>query len=63
MLRYVLPVGLLIALVGLPLHADEPNAKNHWAFKTPVRPGVPTGSAWVKNPIDTFIFARSRRKG
>lgn len=32
----------------------------HWAFQTPQRPPVPTvkQSAWVKNPIDSFVLAK-----
>jgi hypothetical protein len=30
--------------------------RNYWAFRAPVRPGVPAvESAWVRNPIDAFI--------
>jgi hypothetical protein len=59
--RY-LPLVALVAAVALPLRADEP-AKNHWAFKVPVRPGVPAGNAWVKNPIDAFVLARLEKEG
>ncbi len=34
--------------------------KDHWAFIAPVRPPVPevTNGAWVRNPVDNFIFAK-----
>ncbi|HEY0714604.1 MAG TPA: DUF1549 and DUF1553 domain-containing protein, partial [Polyangia bacterium] len=33
---------------------------DHWAFKAPQKPGVPsaTDPAWAKNPIDAFVRAR-----
>src|SRR5205823_13829 len=38
---------------------SEADPRQHWAFKAPVRPPVPTvtNSAWVKNPIDAFLAA------
>lgn len=38
---------------------------DHWAFKAPVKPAVPTprGSHWVKNPIDAFVLARLEKEG
>ncbi len=37
----------------------ERDPRDHWAFKAPVRPAVPTVAnvKWVKNPIDAFIAA------
>jgi hypothetical protein len=34
--------------------------RNHWAFKAPVRPPLPTvkNHKWPKNPIDHFVLAR-----
>ncbi len=60
MLRYILPLGVLLAvLVVTPSRgADDPDPKKHWAFKAPVRPTVPKPTAWVRNPIDSFILAR-----
>jgi mono/diheme cytochrome c family protein len=39
-------------------------AKEHWAWKSPVRPGTPksTAAKWVRTPIDTFILARLDRE-
>jgi mono/diheme cytochrome c family protein len=41
----------------------EDDPRNHWAFRTPVRPVVPTvtETSWVLNPIDAFI-AKSREQ-
>jgi hypothetical protein len=37
----------------------------HWAFQTPVRPGLPAVSRadWVRNPIDAFVLARLDAEG
>ena len=38
----------------------------HWAFEVPPRPAVPHGVEsyfWVKNPIDSFIFAKLKKEG
>ena len=42
-----------------------PNKRDHWAFKTPVRPPWPSvqNKAWVRNPIDQFVLARLERDG
>ncbi|HZL86993.1 MAG TPA: DUF1549 domain-containing protein, partial [Pirellulaceae bacterium] len=41
-----------------PLGAESKS--DHWAFKRPVRPPVPTpaNAAYVRNPLDAFIAAR-----
>src|SRR5262245_25003862 len=38
---------------------------DHWAFVPPKRPEIPTvkNTAWVRNPIDSFILARLEREG
>ncbi|MDB5335340.1 MAG: Planctomycete cytochrome [Planctomycetaceae bacterium] len=43
----------------------ERDPRDHWSFKTPVRPAVPAvqNSAWVKNPIDAFIAAEHQKRG
>ena len=43
----------------------ERDPRDHWSFKTPVRPAVPavTDAAWVKNPIDAFIAAEHQKRG
>ena len=37
----------------------------HWTFVAPVRPPVPAAkrTAWVRNPIDTFVLARLEAEG
>ena len=50
---------------GAKAPADEQperDPRDHWAFKTPVRPAVPAvaNPDWVKNPIDAFIAAEHR---
>lgn len=40
-------------------HAGDAVVKvDHWAFKAPVRPDVPTvgDTTWVRNPIDAFVL-------
>jgi Protein of unknown function (DUF1553)/Protein of unknown function (DUF1549) len=39
--------------------------RNYWAFRAPVRPPVPgvKESAWIRNPIDSFILAGLEEKG
>ena len=41
----------------------EPDPRDHWAFRAPVRPPVPQvkNAAWVGNPIDAFIAAEHER--
>jgi hypothetical protein len=43
----------------------EPDPREHWAFRAPVRPPVPKvkNQAWVANPIDAFIAAEHERRG
>ncbi|HEX3149262.1 MAG TPA: DUF1553 domain-containing protein [Gemmataceae bacterium] len=38
----------------------EPDPRDHWAFRTPVRPPVPDAS---KNPIDAFLAAEWQKRG
>lgn len=42
-----------------PDEVGEADPRDHWAFKPPQRPAVPTVAdpAWVRNPIDAFIAA------
>jgi len=39
--------------------APEPDPRDHWSFRTPVRPPVPAGG----NPIDAFVAAKWKEKG
>jgi hypothetical protein len=57
--RILLPL-LGLALVVTPSAGDEPDPKNHWAFKAPVRPAVPKRTT---NPIDAFVLPRLEREG
>jgi len=43
---------------------DE-DPQDHWSFRVPVRPPVPTdiNADWVKTPVDAFISAEHRRLG
>ncbi len=40
--------------------ASEPDPRDHWSFRTPLRPVVPKGSA---NPIDAFAAAEWTKRG
>jgi Protein of unknown function (DUF1553)/Protein of unknown function (DUF1549)/Planctomycete cytochrome C len=42
----------------------EPDPRDHWAFRTPVRPPVPNvAPAWGNNPIDAFLAAEWQKRG
>jgi hypothetical protein len=42
----------------------EPDPRDHWAFRTPVRPPVPKGEpAWGNNPVDAFLAAEWQKRG
>ena len=43
----------------------EPEPRDHWAFRVPVRPTVPqiSESGWVRNPLDALIAAEHREHG
>jgi mono/diheme cytochrome c family protein len=45
--------------VGPADEKPEADPREHWAFRAPVRPPVPSvkNSAWVRNPIDAFLAA------
>ena len=58
----LLVFALILALTP-SAPADDPDPKAHWAFKAPVRPTVPAGTAWVRNPIDAFVLARLQKEG
>ena len=44
---------------------SEPNVKDHWAFKAPVRPSLPSVKAAdrVKTPIDAFVISKLEKEG
>lgn len=51
--------------VGPEDSAQTGRGADHWAFKRPVRPAVPTTGAteWVRNPIDAFVRGKLEEKG
>jgi hypothetical protein len=50
--------------VAPPDDAPEPDPRDHWAFRAPVRPSVPpTDAARPGNPIDAFLAAGWKAKG
>ena len=51
--------------VGPKDEKPEADPREHWAFRTPIRPGVPAvkNAAWVKNPVDAFIAAEHEKHG
>ncbi len=51
--RLTLAVVLMLAAVAA---AEEP--ADHWAWRPPVRPAVPTVTASAANPIDAFVRTR-----
>ncbi len=61
-------IALLAAWVSQGAHSPEnelpePDLKDHWAFRPPVRPNVPRvgNPGWVRNPIDAFILAEQEQ--
>jgi hypothetical protein len=49
------------ALEPQTAQGSKPRVKSsHWAFAAPVRPNIPPvgNSAWVRNPIDSFVLAK-----
>jgi hypothetical protein len=50
--------------INAPAPADElpePDPRDHWAFRSPVRPALPPTlspqlAAWARNPIDAFVI-------
>ncbi len=55
---------------GATWPADEPGEqqdkrRDHWAFKTPVRPSVPAvkNEAWPRGDVDRFILAKLEAEG
>ncbi|MGH9338635.1 MAG: PSD1 and planctomycete cytochrome C domain-containing protein [Acidobacteriota bacterium] len=56
------------ATTRLEAHAsdsEEPGESRHWAFVPPTSPALPEvqNSAWVRNPIDTFVLSRLEQEG
>lgn len=48
-------------------HSAEPQPvkSDHWAFRAPVRPAIPSvkQAGWVRNPIDAFVLAKLESMG
>ncbi|MDA1014781.1 MAG: DUF1553 domain-containing protein [Planctomycetota bacterium] len=44
---------------------SEPDPRDHWSFRKPVRPAIPTpiNKVWGHNPIDAFVAAEHERHG
>lgn len=62
---FVLALAVIFgALAGYwPIHAESVTSEkklNHWAFKAPVRPALPSvkNSNWIRNEIDRFVLSR-----
>jgi len=49
---------------GPDAEAPETDPREHWAFRTPLRPEIPTDvpDLWRRNPIDAFIASRHRTR-
>jgi hypothetical protein len=61
-------VALLRAWISAGAHAPadekpEPDPRDHWAFRAPVRPAVPPARERVRNPIDAFLAAAREKRG
>ena len=71
MTRSLLLSLLIAGFVGVgSVRADDEYAlsdaqKNHWAWKSPVRPTAPAvkDAAWVKSPLDAFLLSKLEAKG
>ncbi|MCY2963220.1 MAG: PSD1 and planctomycete cytochrome C domain-containing protein [Planctomycetota bacterium] len=51
---------------GAPVPENEQPQKDprdHWAYRVPVRPPLPAGSAENENPIDAFLDAQRKSRG
>jgi hypothetical protein len=61
-------VALLKAWIeqGAKVPADdrpEPDPRDHWSFRTPVKPGLPKLGTSFTNPLDAFVAAKWVEKG
>ncbi len=72
--RILATAAATLAVVGLLHAAGDPvrpagvtaeKARNHWAFKAPVRPAIPEvkRAGWVRNELDRFVLARLEAEG
>jgi hypothetical protein len=46
-----------------PDEKPEPDPREHWSFRGPVRPAVPASSTQSGNPIDDFLAVERDRRG
>ena len=51
--------------IGPKEEKPEADPRDHWSFRSPVRPDVPKAknAAWVRNPVDAFIAAEHEKRG
>ncbi len=56
---------LVLAASWVQAAPDPAKAREHWAFKAPVRPALPAvkNRGWVRNDLDRFVLARLEREG
>jgi cytochrome c553 len=52
-------------LKASPAPPEVVKTSDHWSFKSPQRPAVPTvkNAGWVRNPIDAFVLAELEARG
>ena len=45
--------------------AGKKDFKNHWAFKAPIKPAVPSvkKASWVRTPVDAFVLTQLQKEG
>jgi len=48
-----------------PPEPIPPDPRKHWAYQTPLRPGIPRPADpdWARNPIDAFLAAAHQSRG
>jgi len=58
-------IALLEKWIDQGANRPELTTALHWAYVKPVRPAIPAvkNSAWVRNPIDSFVLARLEKEG
>jgi hypothetical protein len=62
---FVAVLAAVPAAHGADDYVIPPAKREHWAWKSPVRPAVPTvrDRAWVRNPVDAFILGQMEVDG
>lgn len=63
--RLVLLGWFCMGVAGWGASPTNAVRRDHWAWKAPVRPGLPPvrRAEWVRNPIDRFILEPLERAG